>query len=117
MSYNAVAQHGAAIAQRLEHVDEHVRIAAVKALGTSANAVAQHAAAISQRLEDSDSSVREAAVEALGRLLGAVAQHRAAMAKRLEHSDEDMSDCLASERRSKHSLLPVESGHKRPRSH
>jgi len=38
-----VAQHGAAIVQRLEHSDEYVRGAAVEVLGTSAEAVARHA--------------------------------------------------------------------------
>ena len=98
-SPEAVAQHGAAIAQRLEHKDGGVRNAAVQALGTSPEAVAQHGAAIAQRLEDGNWGVRQAAVEALGKSPKAVAQHGAAVAQRLEHKDADVRKAAVTRRR------------------
>ena len=86
-SPKAVAQHGVAIARRLEDEDLWVRNAAVHALGESAEAVAQHGAAIAQRLEDEDWRVHLAVGHVLGKSPEAVAQLGTAIAQLLEHRD------------------------------
>ena len=91
-SPEAVARHGAAIAQRLEDEDANVRNAAVEALGESPEAVAQHGVAIAQRLEDERWDVRKAAVRALGKLSVKQCAHiLPEIIKHTGHEDKDVA--------------------------
>ena len=80
-------EHGAAIVQRLEDSESSVRVAALKALGTSPEAVMQHGEAIVERLEDLDKNVRRAAVKALGK---EAVNYSGVILKRLEDSSSSV---------------------------
>ena len=96
---DAIAQHGAEIAQLLEDEHADVRGAAVKALGASPETVTQHGAAIAQLLKDENEYVRGVAVKALAR--AEAAANAAAESLLAEEEEEEKARAAVSSRKSR----------------